>query len=388
MSKNIDLKLLLTTPDAIINNQTGDFFPGIIDVLTSFNNKEENGIVVVSQSGHGLAMIPEAFNPIHIKAALRGSPKFIDFLHDELNLEIQDIIVLGCKDKDVQQAANSKLLLLRADYAITNNTDSIIYENQYGIGIANAEKLQSFFEMFENLNGGWYYQLDVSDKTKLYALTDANTKNKPLNEVALNNRFKQCLKDGNTMYRIPFMIYFLVSTYSIVKEFSQVHYWGVYPSSSTDINEDLEYFKDKARQSYKGISKEPILIRTTSVQKRHLKGRDARIAEGCDSQLGSIEINPYYKGKLKGKCICIIDDFTTYGTSCETARALLEAAGVARLIFICLGKFGKEYHKYNYTITGDIYGHIDFIQTGHNSVAGHFNNTANFAFIKALRVLM
>ena len=91
---------------------------------------------------------------------------------------------------------------------------------------------------------------------------------------------------------------------------------------------------------------------------------------------------------MEGKCVCIIDDFTTYGTSCETARVLLEEAGVERLIFICLGKFGKEFHSYSYTLKGDLYDNFSYTKRKHTNLSGKFNYNANFEFIKTLGKLI
>jgi hypothetical protein len=381
------VKLLLTTPDALID-KNGDFFPGILKILTDFNADKNQGIVVVSGSGKGLKHIPKEFHPLKIRRDLRGSPKLVDWLKKELKVETSDIIVLGCKNEDVYQAANSKLLLLRADYAEENNPGAIIYKNQYGIPIAGAKNLQNFFETFKQFGGSWYYTLKVSPKTTIYGLTNANTINRTTKEVELNESFKACLKDGDKSLRIPFLIYFLVSTYAIVKEFETVDYWGIYPSSGVGGNQDLEYFKDKARESYKGVSKEPLLIRTTKVGKRHEMGRSDRISDGCNKQLDTIRLNPFYENKLEGKTVCIIDDFSTYGTSCETARALLEKAGVAKLIFITLGKFGKEFYQYSYIINGDPFGKFTYKKAKPLTLNGKFNTAANLDFIKSLALLM
>lgn len=382
------MKLLLTTPDALIDKESGKFFPGILNVLNEFNADKNHGIVVVSRSGRNLDKIPDDFNPLHLRSELRGSPKFIDWIKRELKVDTSDILILGCKDKDVQQAANSKLILLRADYADVNNPTSMIYTRGYGIPISGSKNLKNFLDTFKQFDGSWYYTLQVSDKTVIYALTNANTKHRPLNETALNNRFKACLKDGDKSYRTPFMVYFLVSTYAIVKEFEGVDYWGTYPSSGTGRNADLDFFKDKARQSYKGTSTEPIFIRTKAAAKRHFRSAATRIQDGCDDQLDSIILNPYYKKKLKGKTVCIIDDFTTYGTSCETARVLLESAGAEKVIFITLGKFGRDFYKYDYTIEGDPFVAYTYKKGKRQQLYGKFNDAANFGFIKGLGTLM
>ncbi|WP_343692627.1 phosphoribosyltransferase [Chitinophaga sp.] len=382
------MKILLTTPDALLDNQRKQFFPRLLQVLNEFNKSEQTLIIVVSRSGKGLDKIPKEFNPIHLKNELRGSPKLIEYLKKQFDVDTKDFIVLAAKDKDVQQAANSKLLLLRAKYAFENNPGELLYEKKYGIPIESSIALGNFFKTFTDFNGEWYYQVEVSEKTKMYALTDANTFNKSQSEIDINNFFKQCLKDGDATYRMPFMVYFLVSTYGIVKEFEKVDYWGIYPSSGTGPNMDLEYFKDKARQSYKGISKEPIIIRHTPAVKRQGRPAAKRIEEACDLQLLTVRLNPYYENKLKGKTVCIIDDFTTYGTSCETARNLLEKAGVAKLIFITLGKFGKEYHKYNYNIVGDPFGDFKASKLNHTTLTGTFNYKGNSEFIQTLGQLM
>ncbi|OMP80110.1 hypothetical protein BW716_06350 [[Flexibacter] sp. ATCC 35208] len=372
----------------MLDKKTGKFFPGLLEVLNEFNNDPDNGIVVVSGNNIS-AEIPKRFNPITIKRKLRGSPELIELLKDQLNIDPRDIIVLGCKEKDVHQAANSKLILLRASYARANNPAESIYVKKYGIPIKNATVLGRFLHTFVDFQGDWYYELRVSPQTTIYALTDANTKNKVVSEEILNNRFKRCLKEGEATYRLAFMTYFLVSTYGMMKEFTQVHYWGTYPSSGTNENADLNYFKDKARQSYKGTSNEPIFIRHKTAAKRHFKTGQARITAGCDEQLDTISINPYYKNKLKGRTVCILDDFTTYGTSCETARILLENAGVARLIFITMGRFGRDYYKYHYTIKGDPFGKFSYVGgAAPQHMVGRFNAKGNFEFIKTLEQLM
>jgi hypothetical protein len=57
------------------------------------------------------------------------SPVLIDQLQSHFKVTISDIFVLGCKQIDVGLAANSKLLLLRADYAINQQV--------YLVGIIN-----------------------------------------------------------------------------------------------------------------------------------------------------------------------------------------------------------------------------------------------------------
>jgi hypothetical protein len=170
----------------------------------------------------------------------------------------------------------------------------------------------------------------------------------------------------------------------LLKEFNKVDYWGIYPSSSTATNEDLEYYKEKARQTYGCRTPHPIFIRHKATSKRHLKSTERRLEIGADEELETIVINDHYRKKLRGATVCIIDDFTNVGSSCETARALLEKAGVAKLIFITLGKFGRIYKAFDYTIHGDPYGEFEYERGVDEMLTGDFNNASDLQFIASL----
>jgi hypothetical protein len=384
------MKLLITSPDALIDNETGVFFSGMTDALDHFLNLEAgNTIAVISVRKTALIPIPAKYNPIQIPGILRGNRSLITRIKDDLKLTTADIYVLGCKDKDVQTAANSKLLLLRAEYAITNNPNDKIYSKSYGIGLTRPNSLKIFFDHFYDLGSPWYYKLDVSDKTVFYALTDARTYYKPETEKILNDKFRQCLKEGDKTYRVPFMIYFLVSSYLIVQEMETVDYFGIYPSSKVGDNPDLGFFLQKAGQSYKAGYRPEILQRKSNSITRHTMNPDQRKKDGCNSQFKTVIINPYYRNKLKGKTVCIIDDFSTWGTSCETTRLLLEGVGVKKVIFIALGKFGNDYYKYDYEITGDVFGTYSYKQKSYGLLPlPPLNKNANAQFLDSLRDLI
>lgn len=382
------MKLLLTSPDAIFDSE-GNFFDGIYDALIHWTKLEaDNNVAVVSMRKERLATVPDEFLCLHIKGEYRGSTQLIEIIKEELKIETTDIIVLGAKLKDVQTAANSKLILLNALYAQENNPDDVIYEREYGIPISDASALKKFFNVFISINLPWYYKLEVDANTAIYSLTNANTMgNVSQDKARLNQEFRDCLKDGDDTYRTQFMIYFLISTYQIFKEFQDIKYWGIYPSSGTGPNPDLDFFLTKARQSYKSIQKEPLLIRTKKANKRHESSPGTRITDGCDSQFASMIVNPYYLkgGKLKGANVCIIDDFTTYGSSCETARILLQNAGVNKVLFITMGKFGKAYNRYEYKIIGDVFTGYTFKQIGRTPMVGTFNtHNSDRAFLESL----
>lgn len=69
----------------------------------------------------------------------------------------------------------------------------------------------------------------------------------------------------------------------------------------------------------------------------------------------TIHINPFYKGKIKGKNVVVVDDCTTYGVSFGVAAAFLLSAGAASVIGVALGKFGSQLRQYQISVNVDPY---------------------------------
>jgi hypothetical protein len=381
------LKLLLTSPDALIDKSTGKFFDGIEDMLNYFISMENgNTVITLSFVKSHLKNIPREFNPR--QSYSRGSHKLIDEVKREFKVIDSEIIVLGAKIQDVAQAANSQLLLLSAKYAQRNNPSDRLYKNDYGLPIIDANALKVFFQRFSTVVNPWYYSLQVSKNTKVFALVNAQQFTQSADMGKLIEKFIQCLKKGRREYVEPFNNYFIVSIYKLFQEVKNIDFWGVYPTSSGIANSDLEYFMNKVRQSFNVDPQEPIFIRHKKSPKRQYLSGYERLMDGCNSQFESMHLNPFYKGKLNGKSVCIIDDFMTWGVSCETVRHLLERQGVAKIIFIAMGKFKMNYLKYSYEINGDLFSGFKFKQIGRENLFGSFNDESSKEFIDAIKGLV
>ena len=139
----------------------------------------------------------------------------------------------------------------------------------------------------------------------------------------------------------------------------KIDIWGIMPSSGSTLNEDMLEIKERCRYLTGKRVREPLFIRHTVVPKSHYTSHDERMRIGSSKHLDSININPYYRGKLSGKTVCILDDYVTNGPSFEALRNLLLKAGVARVIFVAIGRFrrGSEgvYQKEDYQILGDVF---------------------------------
>jgi hypothetical protein len=53
--------------------------------------------------------------------------------------------------------------------------------------------------------------------------------------------------------------------------------------------------------------------------------------------------DPDYRQRIQGKCVVVMDDFTTQGYSGECARQLLLQAGAGEVVCINVSKYGRDY---------------------------------------------
>jgi hypothetical protein len=387
------LKLLLTSVDALVNSATGRSFPGIKKQLDYYLSLDPgNRVVVMSVRSAGLQNIPKEYNPLLVPFRLRGSGvELLVFIAAKTGFSIDQTIVLGSKDHDMYTAAHTNSILLTAVYSQSNNAGAVIFIKQYGVPLNNVASLGKFFERFYGLSQPWYFRVEVDPVTTLYALTNANTfgiKGTP--EEELKRKFLDCLKNDNATHLVAFSSYFLVSCH-LLEEFRDIDIWDIYPSSSKErVNEDLLYFARMAAHSFKKtFPKHRLLIRKAPASKRHFKNPALRVDHGCKEELETMIINPAYNGKLAGKSVAIIDDFTRFGTSCETARILLREAGVRKVVFIAMGKFGgdNQYHAYEYSIAGNIHTSVRATKVSHTVINGTLNRHSNLEFLESFRDL-
>lgn len=266
---------------------------------------------------------------------------------------LKTTIVVGTSEADLHLAANFKLLFI---YPLWNdNTDESA--KKYGFHIETPEKLISALAILNN-QLHFYYTLNIDETTTLYALTSANNNSATDDESEMINRFRQVLKEGDKEY-YEALFFHLISSVMKNDDLRKIDIWGIMPSSGTELNQDMWEIKERCRYLTGRRMKEPVFLRHTVVQKSHRTDYNTRINVGAKKHLDSLMINPHYKGKLKGKIVCILDDYVTNGTSFEAIRNLLMKAEVEKIYFFAFGRFKRGefgiYQKENYKIEGNIY---------------------------------
>ena len=99
-------------------------------------------------------------------------------------------------------------------------------------------------------------------------------------------------------------------------------------------------------------------MRTTTIPKNRYRSKQDKAAPGAAAAINYpglvLNDNSDYGGKkLKGRVVCVFDDYSTMGNSFEAARSLLLVVGVKQVVMVALGKFGFNYHYETFCITGN-----------------------------------
>lgn len=343
MSKIIVLtRLTVFDEDFIMYAEINEF-------LSQLNN-EGHTIVMLSHSYHSLermkSIFKEKFN-FEITCLFRN-----DFKTTVDKDDAKNIIFIGSSDEDLYLTAPKKVLIINPGWSVKKGG----LPAKYSITLESPLQLLEAIKIIANQNK-WYFELDIDENTKLLALTSANTYNKDTTEVEILEGFQRLLKSGDRKY-FNTLYFHLISGVMKNDLLREVGLWGNFPSSTGKMNEEIEELKERCRYLTGLKMKEPLFIRHTTVPKSHHTDHHTRLSEGCTKHFDSIHLNPYYSKRIKGKVVCVIDDYTTNGISFETARNLLFNAGAKKVILLALGRYkkGREgiYQYENYEFKGDI----------------------------------
>jgi hypothetical protein len=161
----------------------------------------------------------------------------------------------------------------------------------------------------------WYF-VAKTPTYEVFALTDAGTIGKGDQvELQLIGKLQNCLKSGAKDLKGGFHLHALSSLY-VTAGFEKAKRWSYYPSSaSTNQGQEvMASFSNRARVMFKCQGKEPLFVRHTPSVQRHRLGAGGE-RTNPKSQIESVYLHPYYKNKLKGAHVVVMDDYLTYCTA-------------------------------------------------------------------------
>ncbi|GAE36468.1 phosphoribosyltransferase [Halalkalibacter akibai] len=332
-------------PTATIKDKTDIMYEGIVELIQQLND-DNNKVIIMSHDRSRVADLESEIGSVEI--CYRWQVRDMMKEDNEGNY-----ILVGSNEDDMRMAASTKTVLLTPKWSDVKDPGPI----KYGLGIPTPKTLYKVIQIIKNQKV-WFYHLDLNDRSTVYSLTSANSRGDiSKSEREIVDGFRDSLKKGNRKYFKVLQLHFLASLIHNPM-FKEVDIWSVMPSSSTDINEDLWALKERARILMGKRLVNPLFIRHTEIKKSH---HYTNITDRlyCDRHFQSIKINPEYRNKIKGKVICVLDDYLTNGTSFESIRTLLIKAGAKKIILVSLGRFrrgsGIEYYKQDYNIAGDVF---------------------------------
>lgn len=230
---------------------------------------------------------------------------------------------------------------------------------KYGLPIAEFQNVIDCLKVFE-IHKDNYFHIGFDDNFSVISLNNANTNYRPEEETRVKQIFETNLKGNKSSIdqRILLLLLFhLINEVTTNSYFDKVDYWGTFPSSNpSNTATSVSFIKEAVRVLINGGPRTgpEILIRTTPMKSKHSSGSAVRLTNKSDKDFETLIVNPILVDKIKGKVICIIDDYITNGYSAESAKHLLLAAGAEEVIFLSFGKFGKKYYSTNYEIEGNV----------------------------------
>jgi len=316
----------------------------IPELFQAVQDKEIQVVIVTRSSTKYKKIVDEELPDYDIKFGNRGnlSRKVFDEIYS-------NVMLIGAVDEDIRIAANNKILLVNPLW-IPDVEPNI---EKYGFQLKNFSQIVQCIDILK-LDCELFYDFQIDDKTRLIAVSNANKYYAVENEQEMISKYMKTLKYGNRNYRYAVYFHYLTMIYGM-KEFRDVDLWMAVPSSSGSNDNNIYDIVKRTRYLLNNRKSKDLFIRHKPAQKSTYMDKSDRVIQGCKRHLDTIHLNPYYKGKLKGKKICVLDDYTTYGPSFESVRNLLIKEGVNEIILVAIGTFQKEYYKEEYEIIGDTY---------------------------------
>lgn len=357
-------------------NEKNEIYENIIDVIKELIKLNHKIIFVSHNSNYRNELIDYLQSNLDTKnSTMVISRKSVKELIKENHN--QSFIMVGSSDEDLHLASSNKILLINPGWSEKQDEKP----QKYAVTLFNPYSLLIAIKLIENQNT-WYFQMQVDEKTSILALTSANTLNYHVgkSEKEVLEGFNDSLKSGDRKW-FNTLFFHLISGVMKDQILRETDIWGVFPTSSGVINEEVEELKERCRYLTGKRMKEPLFIRHTSVRPSRETNHHKRLEDGCKKHFDSIVLNPYYKNRIKDKTICIIDDYITNGTSFETVRNLLISAGANKIILLALGRYRKGtygvYQKEDYDIKMDVTRPgYQYVLKEKNNITGAYNERA------------
>ncbi|MGE7023351.1 phosphoribosyltransferase [Solibacillus cecembensis] len=282
--------------------------------------------------------------------------------------------MIGIVNDDAIFSFHCKIPLFNPE-SLSNRVTVSEKVKKYGLPIFDFKNVIDCLKAYE-IHKENYFQMIFGDSFSVISLNNANTHYRPEEEARVKNIFETNLKgtESRRDQRILLLLLFhLINEVTTNNYYEKVDYWGTFPSSNPQNTfTSVSFLKEAVRVILNGGPRTgpEILIRHQQMQSKHSSGA-IRLKTKSNSDFETLIVNPILKNSIKGKVICIIDDYITNGYSSEAVKHVLFAAGAKEVIFLSFGKFGKKYFSTNYVIDGDVYSKYSYEFIGEELYEGN-----------------
>lgn len=298
-----------------------------------------------------------------------------------------NFVLVGVVDEDAIFSFHTKIPLFNPS-RVEGFRDQVQSKVEYyGLPIQSFSELIDCIETYE-IHESNYFELSNEDNFFVRSLNSAMYYQSPDDERRIKKIFETNLKtkDYSADRKVLMLLLFhLMTEITNNPEYEEIEYWGIFPSSKVGIETSMTFIKESIRFILGGkpikrkgspLNDNEILIRTMDMDSKRSTGSN-RLNYKSSRDFETLIVNPKLADKLKGKVVCILDDYITNGYSAEAAKHLLLSAGAKKVYFISIGKFGKKYFSTNYLLRGNVFSEgyeYEFIGEKLHNFEGYSSN--------------
>jgi hypothetical protein len=269
----------------------------------------------------------------------------VDPILQQLGVGLHETVLVGNDTSDMQAGVNNKLLLIRPEWYPG--------AQPYGFPVATASELTQFCEIFGLRQHPIYWSVDQGN-VQVRSMGPFSTLRPDFAGFGADAR--SVAKHGTGERQ--FWFWMMVSSLYFSGLMHQVDFIcpfpGHDPSSNSDVKKGIDAVLTTLGKCFRKDYLPDLIVRHTA----SIKSQTARAHEKTfRNQLNTLRLNKFPRRyerdsnqtplKLRNKRILVVDDFCTNGRSLDVARAYIEAAGGAAILFSWLKTINTSFLHMN-----------------------------------------
>jgi len=272
----------------------------------------------------------------------KPSPVFIHTIRELADVQLCEMIYIGDDDNtDAFCAINAGVLPFTAHYSQSRTP------RKYGVPVAMPKDFEDYLSTFGKQDEpyfGWTYAATCADTGADIDVRVLLGDHSSLTEILKTVLKKQRdLRVGSSKVSVRWLLFhYLVSQCYLSGLTSEIDWVTVYPGhEASSANVLLQHLLETLARAFRDKSVPDLLLRHEDAPKSQYRGAERNIFD----QFRTIQLNPKYERTIRGKGVLVLDDFTTTGSSLETARRMLLQGGADRVVCVAIAKYRLEHSK-------------------------------------------